>query len=345
MVGPKDDEPHTDFDIYSPRPSLHADHPVDYPLPPQRLSATPYYLPNLIAAIVATIGIIVGSIGPWLHFLTVGTVNGLGVNSWTLLTLILGAVSAVALFTQLNLGRTTFSLRWAVPLTWAVVVAGVGCLTIAVVFIVRITGASNDLFGTTIAVQVDWGLWMVAISSVALCVTATVVAVQVGKVNEDDGGPPQAAWAGGWRWAAIVASALILLFAVAKASFSPITLNNNAASTATQTVTAAPETETRTRTVLPSTPAPGPTVVPADATPCPTTFADTELSRSAVGSSVTSCQFAEAVRSQYVNQPVRGQAVTVNAYSPVTGQSYLMLCVGGHVVTCTGGTNAVVYLY
>ncbi len=160
----------------------------------------------------------------------------------------------------------------------------------------------------------------VAISSVVLCVTATVVAVQVGKVNEDDGGPPQAAWAGGWRWAAIVASALILLFAVAKASFSPITLNNNAASTATQTVTAAPETETRTRTVLPSTPASGPTVVPADATPCPTTFADTEFSRSAVGSNVTSCQFAEAVRSQYVNQPVRGQAVTVNAYSPVTGQ-------------------------
>jgi len=343
MVGPKGDEPHTDFDIYSPSPSWHADHAVDYPPPPQRLSARPYYLPNLIAAIVASIGIIVGSIGPWLHFLTVSTVNGLGVYRWTLLTLILGAASAVALFTQLNWGRTTFSLRWAVPLTWAVVVAGVGCLTIAVVFIVRITGASNALFGTAIAVQVDWGLWMVAISSVALCVTATVVAVQVGKVNEDDGGPPQAAWAGGWRWAAIVASALILLFAIAKASFSPITLNNNAASTTTQTVTAAPETETRTRTVLP--PPPAPTAVPADATPCPTTFTDTEFNRSAVGSSVTSCQFAEAVRSQYVNQPVRGQAVTVNANSPVTGQSYLMLCVGRHVVTCTGGTNAVVYLY
>ncbi len=321
------------------------DHPVDYPPPPQRLSATPYYLPNLIAAIVASIGIIVGSIGPWLHFLTISSVNGLGANSWAVLTLILGAMSGIALFTQLNWGRTTFSLRWAVPLTWVVIVAGVGCLAIALVFIVRTIGVSNDLFGTTIAVQVDWGLWMVAISSVVLCVTATVVAVQVGKVNEDYGGPPQAAWAGGWRWAAIVASALILLFAIAKASFSPITLNNNAASTATQTVTPPPKTETRTQTVLPPTPARGPTVVPADATPCPTNFVDTEFGKSAVGSNITSCQFAEAVRYQYVNQSFRGQTVALNVYSPVTGQTYLMSCVGSHVVTCTGGTDAVVYLY
>ena len=97
--------------------------------------------------------------------------------------------------------------------------------------------------------------------------------------------------------------------------------------------------------MLPPIPSRGPTAVPADATTCPTTFVDTEFGVSAVGSNVTSCQFAEAVRYQYVNQSVRGQTVTLNVHSPVTGQSYLLLCVGSHVVTCTGGTNAVVYLY
>ena len=32
-------------------------------------------------------------------------------------------------------------------------------------------------------------------------------------------------------------------------------------------------------------------------------------------------------------------------YSPVTGQSYLMTCTGQRVVTCSGGDNALVYLY
>ncbi|EUA28093.1 hypothetical protein I550_4315 [Mycobacterium intracellulare 1956] len=31
--------------------------------------------------------------------------------------------------------------------------------------------------------------------------------------------------------------------------------------------------------------------------------------------------------------------------SPVTSQSYPMTCIGNHVVMCTGGTDAVVYLY
>ena len=240
-----------------------------------------------------------------------------------------------------------------IGVTWAVIVAGVGCLAIALVFIVRIIGVSNNLFETTIAVQVDWGLWMVAISSAVLCVTATVVAVQVGKVNEDYGGPPQAAWAGAWRWAAIVASALILLFTIAKASFSPITVNNPQAGraapeteTRTETEVLPPSTRTETETVSPAPiPVPAPLAVPPNATPCPTNFVDAEFGRSAVGSNVTTCQFAEAVRYQYVNQPIRGQKISLNVYSPVTGETYPMWCVGTRVVTCTGGTNAVVYLY
>jgi len=37
--------------------------------------------------------------------------------------------------------------------------------------------------------------------------------------------------------------------------------------------------------------------------------------------------------------------VTLNAFSPVTDQSYLMSCTGEHVVTCRGGNSAVVYIY
>lgn len=69
------------------------------------------------------------------------------------------------------------------------------------------------------------------------------------------------------------------------------------------------------------------------------------LSRSAVGSSVTSCEFAISVRSTYLSQGGSGESRVVRAYSPVTGRTYTMSCSGGDVVTCTGGNNAVVYIY
>lgn len=69
------------------------------------------------------------------------------------------------------------------------------------------------------------------------------------------------------------------------------------------------------------------------------------LSRSAVGSSVTSCQFAQSVRQAYLADGNSGGSATIWAYSPVTGRGYTMSCSGGSVVTCTGGNNAVVYIY
>ena len=36
---------------------------------PAPVDAAPFYLPNLIAAIVASVGVVVGSIGPWITFL------------------------------------------------------------------------------------------------------------------------------------------------------------------------------------------------------------------------------------------------------------------------------------
>jgi hypothetical protein len=46
-----------------------------------------------------------------------------------------------------------------------------------------------------------------------------------------------------------------------------------------------------------------------------------------------------------MNQPRRSGTVFIYPYSPVTGKTYEMRCTGQRVVTCTGGDNAVVYLY
>jgi hypothetical protein len=208
-----------------------------------------------------------------------------------------------------------------------------------------------DWIGIRIGVQVGWGRWMVAISSAALCVTAAIVAVQIGKANEDYSQPSQAAGAGAWRWAAIIASAVILLCGVAN-GYGPITVNAGGSeqTTATQTVTATPSTSTfivassPPRAVTPA-PAPPPEVLPPDATPCSTNPVNIPFNNSSAGSEVTTCPFAEAVRDQYVRQALRATTVTLSVLSPITNQMYMMRCTGNHVVTCSGGTDAVVYLY
>lgn len=85
---------------------------------------------------------------------------------------------------------------------------------------------------------------------------------------------------------------------------------------------------------------------PAGVSLCGT--ADGELfSRAGSANSVTSCPFAQSVRDAYVASGADGKAATVSAYSPVTGRTYSMNCTpaGENVVRCTGGNNAVVYVY
>jgi hypothetical protein len=192
--------------------------------------------------------------------------------------------------------------------------------------------------------QVGWGLWLVAICAVALGITAPIVAGQIAKAAEAQGADGPSAWTSGWRWAAIVASAGILVVALFNA-YKPTRVDIHTADTATETVTAPPVTVAATDPERHSTTMPGPNVLPADATPCPTTFSDSEFASSAVGTSVTSCAFAESVRRAYINNAGRNRPVTVAATSPVTKRSYTMSCVGGQVVRCTGGDNAVVYIY
>ncbi|CAM3754450.1 hypothetical protein [Smaragdicoccus niigatensis] len=69
---------------------------------------------------------------------------------------------------------------------------------------------------------------------------------------------------------------------------------------------------------------------------------------SSAGNDHTSCAFAENVRLAFATSGPARQARWVQAYSPVTKQTYDMWCQPDYMsatVTCTGGKDAVVTLY
>ncbi|WP_407671076.1 serine/threonine-protein kinase [Nocardia stercoris] len=131
--------------------------------------------------------------------------------------------------------------------------------------------------------------------------------------------------------------------------------NKNTATdaTATATTAVAPATtgSAAASTTRPTTTtsAGKPPELPKTAVDCPATYpAVNGFSRSATGSKATTCQFAEEVRKVYAQSASAGTGTpaTVVAVSPVTNQSYSMSCTtAGRLVTCTGGENAVVYVY
>ncbi|WP_454195967.1 protein kinase domain-containing protein [Nocardia sp. Marseille-Q1738] len=97
---------------------------------------------------------------------------------------------------------------------------------------------------------------------------------------------------------------------------------------------------------------PTPVTLPAGAKPCGQGQAVAgAFTQSAAGTAVTSCAFAEEVRRAYAEvgtaqNTARDAPRTVVATSPVTGRSYTMNCQSeGQLVTCSGGENAVVYVY
>lgn len=82
--------------------------------------------------------------------------------------------------------------------------------------------------------------------------------------------------------------------------------------------------------------------LPAGASACGRAKEGTSVAR---GTKVTSCPFAEEVRDAYLDKDPKGADVNLEVRSPVTGDDYTMRCTGSTVTVCTGGNNAVVYLY
>lgn len=89
-----------------------------------------------------------------------------------------------------------------------------------------------------------------------------------------------------------------------------------------------------------------PVRLPDGATPCGAAQPSGAFARAAIGNAVTSCPFAEEVRRAYSAAGSAGGSRSVVATSPVTGRTYTMNCAAeGQLVVCTGGENAVVYVY
>ncbi|MFC9355174.1 hypothetical protein ACFTZB_01125 [Rhodococcus sp. NPDC057014] len=281
----------------------------------------------------------IGSFGPWASFLGFGTS---GIDGDGVFTLILGLVGATAIFTLWGSGRSRYGLRWVGP------VVGALCLVVAIVDIVAVASMRGELFGEPMGARVGWGLWMVTLGSLALCVTAAIAAVQIGQ--RTDRGPqprlqpaiPSAGGPPGWMSVLIGVLAIALLGLIGYIAIGPRLVEE--ADRAERSAGSTESAPTTLRVTL--NPGVDPVeALPSSARPCPPLFAAAEFTSSAVGTAVTSCGFAEEVRRQYLNQPQRGRPVTIEADSPVTGQRYPMGCGGVRVVTCSGGNNAVVYVY
>jgi hypothetical protein len=102
----------------------------------------PDYRPLVIAAIGASVGVMVGSVGQWVTAVMFA-VNGLDWGEWGITALTLGAFSGIAMTIEFCWPR---NVRWGVPITWAVAVAGVALLSYAVPFGVRIMTLPRGFF-------------------------------------------------------------------------------------------------------------------------------------------------------------------------------------------------------
>ena len=78
MTAHGDDNEPTDYNLYGNAQRGAADYPPSVP----QLAASPFYLPNLIAAIVASISTVVGSVGTWASASTVGSISAWAVSAW-----------------------------------------------------------------------------------------------------------------------------------------------------------------------------------------------------------------------------------------------------------------------
>lgn len=175
---------------------------------PRPLSPQPYIHPSLVTAIAASVGIIIGSVAPWLSAI-IFTVDGLDAGMWGLTTLALGALSAVAMTLAFFWGRFPTTLRRTVPLAWASTVAGAWCLAVSAGIVYRVLSLPRTkLFGIPVGASVGWGLSLLTFSAVVLCVTASMTAMRNSAAIQRLApiGHPMTRWVRRWQIAAAVAA-------------------------------------------------------------------------------------------------------------------------------------------
>jgi hypothetical protein len=241
-----------------------------------------YQRGSVITALAASAGVIVGSLGPWVHVMLFSA-GGVDFGNWGIATLILGAVSGLALLNELYWLRGPATPRWAVPVAWAAAVAGLACVTVAVMNIVRLmTIPKENFLGASIGPEVGWGLWLLVFAAASLAVASTIVALQAAKRLNLNWPPSPTTWTNGWRWGAIVTSAVIVISAIVYASVNPWRGEGNSAQPPG----------------LPSFPNPFGSETSAPATPTPTVRAGQEVRVGGLAFTVT-----RVTRQQSVGDP------------------------------------------
>jgi hypothetical protein len=65
----------------------------------------------------------------------------------------------------------------------------------------------------------------------------------------------------------------------------------------------------------------------------------------ALGNDHTTCEFASNMRDAYISSGAQGAPIRLSVYSPRTHKWYDMTCSGDQPVRCTGGNDAIIYLY
>ncbi|WP_155773141.1 hypothetical protein [Rhodococcus opacus] len=124
--------------------------------------------PGYIVAWIASVVVIVGSVGPWA---TSGIFSLPGTHGDGKYTLALGGVAAVVL-----LIKSAMTNRW--PLVVAALM-GFLCLIVGVVDIASVSSFISDEDRQGGVVSVGWGLWMVVVGTVLLVVGCIVAQIGV----------------------------------------------------------------------------------------------------------------------------------------------------------------------
>jgi hypothetical protein len=136
------------------------------------LSDQPNYF---MAALAACVGIVIGSLAPWLTLVTIdrNATDGDGV-----FTLALGGFAALVLLVIQNSARKG-AARNALRGCWLVIAAGVVVFAIGAYDAVEVLSRKATMFGVTISAQIGWGLWLVLVASMALTGAAVMVRRQI----------------------------------------------------------------------------------------------------------------------------------------------------------------------